>query len=301
VASVKKSWGKTLPAFRSIFTYAITLGRTDPKKADQIKAGLERYLIELTKTSETLKGYTEDERKKSNLYKEVTLGFLACEAWMKNIEQNRMPRDIEESLVRKTGRLQNYVTLEIVEKLSEVSIAFNRMVADLKAKGDEKHPYIYYHNGKVYIEQMKWMEAKQSFLNYEHFVQAKDPRVRKPEEDNFYYYLSYIQEQINLQNKEVCDPIVTIVETPDNKYEKKYQQWLKDHPAVDITRSYTRALSSPEKSPARASSGSSGSSSSSGSMYNLISPPSTPHRPLTPTSPYKSPPTSPGGKPYGGK
>jgi len=127
------------------------------------------------------------------------LGFIACERWMQNVNLAREPRDLEASLVRKTGRLQSCIFIESLEILSDISKEYERLIAQAKISGDVKHPLVYYEKGRELMFQNKWYDAKQEFLRYESLLGVDAKRCRKPVDDNCYFYLSYCQEQINIQ------------------------------------------------------------------------------------------------------
>jgi len=242
------------PPISGIVLYVEKLYEKNAKDTKVLKENLERYLLELTKTAETLELYKDDakKQKQSRLWKEVNLGFMACELWMKAIEKEKVPRELEKSLKRKTGRLQVYITLEANEQLGEAQASFDQLLEDAKNTPDAlKHPYVFYHQGKEYFANCQWYEAKQEFLKYAKLLEAGDNRCKKPSEDNCYYYLSYIEEQMNIQKLTSPDPTLSCVIVPDrrsNEYEKKYQKWIVDHPPSDsAVFSRGRPSSTPKK------------------------------------------------------
>jgi len=236
VSKLSPKWASKTDNFTGLFGYASKLSATDKKKADQVRANLERYLEEITRAYDTIKGYNREQQENSKLWAEVSLGFVACERWMQNVKIGREPRDLEASLVRKTGRLQSYIILEALEQLSDVSKDYERQIAQAKISGDVKHPLVYYENGRALMYQSKWFEAKQEFLKYENMLSVDAKRCRKPQDDNCYYYLSYCQEQINAQritpeNNPILsqNPYATVVGEHKNEYKAKHEAWVRQH------------------------------------------------------------------------
>jgi len=237
VALLNPEWKSRTKSFSGLFGYAKKLSETDQKKAQKVRENLETYLNELTKAYDTVKDYDKEKQKTSKLWGEITLGFLACERWMQNVQINKVPRDIELSLVRKTGRLQSYIHLESLAALSDVSKEYDNLIAQAKVSGDVKHPLVYYDKGRELMFKNKWYDAKQEFIKYERLMVGKDDRCRNPCDDNCYYYLSYCQEQINAQNITADNnpilsknPYASVIGTPKNEYQKLYEQWKVKYP-----------------------------------------------------------------------
>jgi len=209
---------------------------------------------------------SKNKKKKSRLWAEVHLGFIACERWMENVKVGKVPRDIEESLKRKCGRLQTFLTLEALEKLSDASKDYQKMIEEAKLEKDAKHPMLYYEKGKELMGKNLWYDAKQEFLTYSKFMELEESqreefeksllqyksieevdkrrkekektfKCRKPEEDNCFCYLSYCEEQMKLQgveedNQSILSQRPTCSVVPDerkNPYEKRYREWRAKH------------------------------------------------------------------------
>jgi len=248
VAKLNPKWESKTENFKGLFGYASKLSASDKKKAEQVRQNLERYLEAITKAYDTIKGYTREQQEKSKLWSEVNLGFVACERWMQNVKIGREPRDLEASLVRKTGRLQSYIILEALELLSDVSKEYERQINQAKLSGDVKHPLVYYEKGRDLMYQNKWYDAKQEFLRYEALLEVDQKRCRKPADDNCYYYLSYCQEQIIAQNITAennpilsQNPYATVVGEHKNEYKKKHEDWVKKHkPSQDAIHSISK-------------------------------------------------------------
>jgi len=186
--------------------------------------------------------------------------------------KKKTPRDIQESLKRKTGRLQSYIILESLEQLSEASKGYEKLLAEAKQKGDvQEHPLQFYTNGKELMYKMQWYDAKQEFIKYERRLETKDSRCRKPEDDNCYLYLSYCEEQLRMQNiTPETNPILSqnpyasvVPDERKNKYEIKYREWIAKHKRSDSALMSSAGLTRPFSG-----SGSSKSSTSAG----LLSP-----------------------------
>jgi len=58
VSKLNPKWVSKTDNFTGLFGYASKLSATDKKKADQLRANLERYLEEITRAYDTIKGYT---------------------------------------------------------------------------------------------------------------------------------------------------------------------------------------------------------------------------------------------------
>jgi len=175
---------------------------------------------------------TRTKKKVSNLWKEVDLGFRACDAWNLALTHNREPKDILVSLPRKTQRLFDKIKSEPLDLLTDVSKEMDKLILELEAKGDKTHPQIFYKKGKQLMGKAEWLDAKNCFLTYERYALAKDSRCLNPSDDNFYFYLSQIQKQMNAQQKDNPDLKFTVV-TPgndSNPYEKKYKEWKEQNP-----------------------------------------------------------------------
>jgi len=224
--------GKGIKLFATLFAYASGKNKTDSKAAEDIKSNLERYLTELEKTAEILESYDKEQMTRSRLAFEVKLGFMCCASWGEAIAAGKVPTDIKESLKRKTGRLQTYLSLECLEHFNEMDKKIDKLAKDMNGF---LHPLVYYNEGKEAIEKSNWMEAKTKFLIYRNFVEKKDPRCKKPEEDNFFHHLGYIQAQMDTQGRDPLlsgrDPICSVIpDGVDNEYRKLFRQWLKAHP-----------------------------------------------------------------------
>jgi len=195
----------------------------------------------------------QKKKKKSHLWGEVALGFQACETWKDAIVADRVPRDIEKSLTRKTGRLQSYIFVESIDRLTGASKEYEKQIAEAKLRGDSRHPLILYNKGKTLMYDNKWYEAKQVLLQYVRHLEVEDKeretksdfksKCRKPEEDNSYYYLSYCEEQLQMQNitednKAIMSQHPTASIVPDgerkNQYEKKHREWVAKYPPTDL-------------------------------------------------------------------
>jgi len=104
-----------------------------------------------------------------------------------------------------------------------------------EVKCETEHPLVYYEQGKTLISEEKWIEAKNAFLRYRVFIEAKDERCKKPEEDNFLYHLAYIQAQLNAQNLDVnaseAEQIASVLpDAYENEYRKQYKAWIIKYP-----------------------------------------------------------------------
>lgn len=110
---LSSSWLKRQHAFFGLFKYAYDLRFTKPQEAENINENLKNYLFDFVAAEKFLKYYSPEEQRASNLWGEVHLGYIAAERWMQNVDINRVPRDLERSLLRKRARLQSF--LEIAE------------------------------------------------------------------------------------------------------------------------------------------------------------------------------------------
>jgi len=232
-------YGITIAVVNKLFTWA--QGRDDRKV---VLGLLEDYVKQLDKTAAILTLYSEDQIRRSKLAEEVNLGFTACQVWARATEEKREPKDIRESLRRKTARLQKYIHLENLEQ----AIEFGEALKKWQDKDGKYHPMYYYEKGKIFIVEENWMDAKQMFINYRGFVEAKDPRCKKPHEDHFLHHLGYIEAQLlartpiaddDLNMLSIARPlsgdkktaeISVLSENYTNAYQKEYQEWRKKHP-----------------------------------------------------------------------
>jgi len=231
-------YGITLTVVEKLFSWA--QGRDDRKV---VLGLLEDYVKQLDRTAAILTLYSEDQIRRSKLAEEVNLGFTACQVWARAAEEKREPKDIRESLRRKTARLQKYIHLESLEQ----AIEFGEALKKWQDKDGKYHPLYYYEKGKILIVEENWMDAKQMFINYRGFVEGKDPRCKKPEEDNFLHHLGYIEAQIlarapvasdELNMLSIARPISTdkktdisvLSENYTNSYQKEYLAWRKKYP-----------------------------------------------------------------------
>jgi len=128
---LSSSWLKRQHAFLGLFKYAYDLRPTKPQEAENINENLKNYLFDFVAAEKYLKYYlySPEDQRASHLWGEVNLGYIAAERWMQNVDINRVPRDLEKSLLRKRARLQSFLEIaETVVNTNDILVTINRLV-----------------------------------------------------------------------------------------------------------------------------------------------------------------------------
>jgi len=101
----------------------------------------------------------------------------------------------------------------------------------------KKKPWEYYEDAKYCINKQKWLDAKTNLLHYRAFVENKSPvisdtndeGIKKPADDSHLKYLAYVQDQLNAQDKEEPDPILSRATGKANRYTRQWEDWQKTY------------------------------------------------------------------------
>jgi len=240
VGEVFKALGGVIPVAGAamnvlgvIFGYVGTSGRTQAEEAKKIQERMETLMNQLEKTADIIQSFDEKQRKVSGLPAEVKTSYQAILDWAEAIRLRQQPRDLVQKLDDRIQRLESAIKRETLGGVITIIKDVDELAKLVKIK--QKKPMEYYLDGKAYLQEKKWLEAKAHFLAYRASVTSgtrvqKDDDdldgVRPPASDSHLKYLVAIQDTLNSEISS-SDPLLSAVR--GNIYRPLYLAWQKKY------------------------------------------------------------------------
>jgi len=193
------------------------------------------------KTLDTLTKYSEEDKKESRLTQDVKVIMTACANWADQLEQNQISPSLLNDIDEKSKKLETAIQNEVLALA--IRVKQKQDVIIMLGKLSTKKPLEYFDDGKYYMRQEKWMDAKTNFTKYRTFVEngvkvtenkGADGGVRDPKEDTSLKYLEFIQDKIN--QGEGCpqsDDLIAVMSSfgtlGNNSYSAPWNEWQKKY------------------------------------------------------------------------
>jgi len=172
---------------------------------------------------------------------DVKTCLVAVYEWTALVERNAYPPDLVKSLKKKTDELNESIQAEQLRFGLRIDNEVG-LVA-FYAKLASKTPLDYYNSGKYLLTEKKWLQAKDEFLAYQKFADAKQanklPRelgeviLKDPREDKHLEYLEYLQKKIDEKINEQTDEASLILSKTvvgSNPYTPLKEEWRRKYP-----------------------------------------------------------------------
>jgi len=240
---VKKVGGvltKWIPGDKGLGFFGSFIKGGKDTEQKELLATLENFLRLLEKTATILEKYTDEQKNQSPLTAEVKQNMQACYEWATLIEKKTPPEDLLKKLKLKADSLNTAISLENLRFGAQTSQEVEKLTR-LTLVGI-KAPLEYYEDGKAYVAQKRWNEAKNSFLSYRQYVldglENKLPAGTKLKEahvDNHLGYLEMCQNELNKLMDSNKGMILSYQQgtaaptEPENPYVKMKEDWLKKY------------------------------------------------------------------------
>jgi len=240
VGQVFKALGGVIPVAGAamnvlgvIFGYSGSSGRDRAEEGKKIQEKMETLMNQLEKTADLIQSFDEKKRKTSNLPAEVKTSYQAILDWAEAIRLKQQPKDLVQKLDDRIARLDSAIKREMLGGVIDIKNDVDELAILVKIK--QKKAMEYYLEGKAYVSEKKWLEAKAHFLAYRAFVTSgtkvqKDDDdldgIRPPAVDSHLKYLVAIQDQLNSEISS-SDPLLSAVR--GNIYRPLYLAWQKKY------------------------------------------------------------------------
>jgi len=182
-----------------------------------------------------------NKKKKSQLSVDVKTALVGVYEWSSLVDKGQFPKDLVANLNRKTDQLDESIQAEQL-RFGRVLDGKVNLVTFFQ-KLNVKSPLDYYNAGKYLLKERQWLKAKDEFLAYQKFADAKrhnklpkdlgDVQVKDPHEDKHLEYLEYIQKQIDEKINEGTDEMSLLLSrtvTTSNPYTPAKTEWRKAYP-----------------------------------------------------------------------
>jgi len=172
---------------------------------------------------------------------DVKTALFGVYEWSALVAPGPVPKDLVANLNKKTDQLDESIQLEqlrfgrVLDTKVNLVTFFQKLIV--------KSPLDYYNAGKYLLKERQWLKAKDEFLAYQKFADAKrhnqlpkdlgDVQVRDPHEDKHLEYLEYIQKQIDEKINEGTDEMSLLLSrtvTASNPFTPLRAEWRRVYP-----------------------------------------------------------------------
>jgi len=146
---------------------------------------------------------TKNKKKASPLGLDVKVALKEAIEWGTLVSQGKIPEDLVVNIKKKTSELDQSIQAEQIRlgRVTEQKLDLAQFFAKLQVK----KPMDYYNDGKMAIVKKQWLVAKENFLKYQYFANAKRynnlPKelegieLKDPHDDKHLEYLEVIQKK----------------------------------------------------------------------------------------------------------
>jgi len=216
-------------------------GSSAQKEKKEAQEALENFMKSLERIATEIEQYDDDQKKKSQLSVDVKTSLVTVYDWAALVDKGHFPQDLVKTLQKKTELLDESIQAEQLRFGRDIDKKVN--LVTFFAKLNVKSPLDYYNAGKYLLKERQWLKAKDEFLAYQKFADAKrqnklpkdlgDIQVKDPHEDKHLEYLEYIQKQIDEKINEQTDEMSLLLSktvTTSNPYTPLKNEWRKTYP-----------------------------------------------------------------------
>jgi len=201
---------------------------------------LEGLTLALERIQKELDDYNEEQKKASPLGLDVKVALKEAIEWGTLVAQGKIPEDLVVNIKRKTSELDQSIQAEQIRlgRITEQKLDLTQFFSKLQVK----KPMDYYNDGKMAIVKKQWLVAKENFLKYQYFANAKRynnlPKelegieLKDPHDDKHLEYLEVIQKKLDDIGNPVDPELLALwtISAYSNTYTKAKEEWRKTFP-----------------------------------------------------------------------